>query len=99
MIALQKLPAAAQACIRALTNLQHLEAKLPLTPDLLVTLQPLHALTQLHLVGCLCSDNSAMIRISSDDECQPVFPGATWGVSVCATLLMTKHGSNHLAGG
>ena len=53
VIAPQKLSAAAQASLRALTNLRHLEAKLLLTPDLLMTLQPLHALMQLRLVMCL----------------------------------------------
>lgn len=61
--ALQKLSAPAQACIRALTNLRQLEARLPLTPDLLAMLQPLTALTQLHLVSCQCyqcADHSAL---------------------------------------
>ena len=66
MAALQKLSAAAQAALRALTNLRQLEAKLPLTPDLLTTLQPLHALTQLQLVSCTrADDQSALVRIVS----------------------------------
>jgi hypothetical protein len=60
--ALQKLSAAAQACLCALTNLRHLEAKLPLTPDLLTTLQPLHALTQLQLVSCRRADDQSALN-------------------------------------
>ena len=43
---------AAQASLRTLTNLRQLKAHLPLTPDLLAALGPLHALTQLQLVNC-----------------------------------------------
>ena len=45
--------------MRGLTNLRQLKARLPLTPDLLTTLQPLNVLTQLHLVGSPCNDHSA----------------------------------------
>ena len=96
VIALQKLSAAAKASLRALTNLRQLGAKPPLTPDLLVTLQSLHALTQLHLVGCLCADNSAMVRILSNlNFQQPSILRATLPV----ILLMTTHGSSHRTGG
>ena len=62
MPALQKLSAAAQASLRALTNLWHLEAKLPLTPDLLTALQPLHALTQLQLASCRRADDQSALN-------------------------------------
>ena len=94
--AVQKLSAAAQAALRALTNLRRLEAKLLLTPDLLTTLQPLHALTHLLLVMCQCygAANSAMTTGTV-----PLVNGWRSRVSRESTvvvLLMTTHGCNHL---
>ena len=57
------------ACLRTLTNLRQLRAAFALAPDMLAALQPLTALTQLHLVGLECWSACVTIDARTTSSC------------------------------